>query len=144
MTVEEIDLKLEELKKNNVELESARRKNSAEIEKLKSEREVLVFGKKPNCTCCRYSAGSDFTPDGWHNLCGNHDGACTCCHNVCEAFRPDTKLTEAIKNGNFNTIDWDKADALKLLGLYVYSDSGNDDEYVKKALKLLTAVRDMR
>lgn len=56
------------------------------------------YGNVMKCENCRFNAVLDFSPDGWHNCCGNDDTyACTCCHAYCEYFEPDNIVTKFIK-----------------------------------------------
>ena len=55
------------------------------------------YGDKFCCKHCRYSAVSDCSFDGWHNVCGAD--VCTCCHSACDKYQPDNEVTLFIKNG---------------------------------------------
>ncbi len=141
MTNEE---KIEEIKKqlSNLEAENkAHNKvifdNCDKIKDLEKQLEILKFGKQPNCRDCRYSIGLDFSPDGWHNLCGNEDATrCTCCNDFCDRFKPDSELTAYIKEHCDAHISGDDAEGLKELGVGPYMD------YDKMGPERLTEIKE--
>lgn len=128
MTKDEIIARKKEIDKEitllNTEL------NSIEANEVKEK-----YKDKYSCKYCKYSAIEDFSPDGWHNTCGIHN--CTCCHNVCDEFAPDTEITTYIKQ--HNTLDYGEASAIETLVNNVTSDKLTDKEKenIKKILNIL-------
>lgn len=125
------------------ECENAWRRAEDIFSQLKSAYEK-ERDKDKTCDACRYNIALDFSDDGWHNLCGNPKGSCTCCHSRCDEFAPDTSGTLAIKQfyrTQFKrepNLDPEFIVGLKLIGFDVYDDNFGD-ERARRLIEVLKA-----
>lgn len=125
--IKELENAIADVKNERKALNEKYRELDNTIKDLERKLDLAKFGKEPSCKDCRYSIGLEFSGDGWHNLCGNPNGTCTCCHSSCNAFNPDSPLTTYIKKHcSGANIEWDDADALKTLGVDIYGDFNID------------------
>lgn len=104
--------------------------------------------KDKSCDSCRYSIVLDFSPDGWHNLCGNDKAPCTCCHRKCEYYKPDNIVTKKIKDyyhraSKFDApnFDNDTIEGLDLLGYDVYEESDNEERAQSEANEVIEILK---
>ena len=111
--------KLEELKlaydKATAECESLCKEYNSKLaakRKARADYERELY-KNESCSTCKYNVITDFSLEGDHNLCGCDDAPCTCCHDWCENYQPDTPLTKAIKDTLDCFIDFTAYEGLK-------------------------------
>ena len=129
--------------------ESAWRKANEKFTKAKEayERER---DKNKTCESCMYNIVLDFSDDGWHNLCGNAQAPCTCCHTRCEYYKPDTYLTSAIKNF-FRTerkrdpnLEPELIEGLQAIGFNIYDDDMSETYGKDMARRLVEVLKVIR
>lgn len=127
------------------ECENAWRKTNEEFIKARNAYEK-ERDKDKSCESCRYSIVLDFSFDGWHNLCGNSNAPCTCCNSKCEYYKPDTIITNAIKeyyNSRFRGPNLDKEviEGLKMLGYDVFHEYTPDGYAQRKAEEVVEILK---
>ena len=100
-----------------------------------------TYGNKFSCSYCRFNAVLDFSGDGWHNLCGNKYAPCTCCHNNCEKYEPDTRYTKWIKK-HCEHISPEYREAInKVFGVNLFGNEGSISEEKWEAIKKAFTLR---
>lgn len=129
------------------ECENAWRKANDDFAKARTAYEKERDRDK-SCESCQYSIVLDFSEDGWHNLCGNSNAPCTCCHGKCEYYKPDNAITNAIKE-YYNSkdrfrgpnLDKEVIKGLKLLGYDVFHEYTPDDYAQRKAEEVVEILK---
>lgn len=128
--------------------ENAWRKANEEFAKAKQAYEK-ERDKDKKCESCMYNIALDFSEDGWHNLCGNPKGLCTCCYSRCDYFAPDTCATAAIKQlyrTEFKrepNLDPEFIIGLRKIGFDVYDEDIGADR-AKQLIEVLKAIQGIR
>ena len=84
-----------ELEQEKKELYDRIREIDKQIKQITQEELAAAYGEKYGCEFCCFNAVQGLSGDSWHNTCGADN--CTCCHNVCEKFKPDNEITLFIK-----------------------------------------------
>lgn len=139
-TLAEVQYHINNIENENKSLNVKLQDNIQILKELHKEEELLKYGKKPNCSDCRYSIVLDFSIDGWHNLCGNEDAPCTCCHDSCEYFMPHNEITEYIKKHSRHQLDEDDVNVCKILVGNIFDSDKWDTYTIDKTKRLFKCI----
>ena len=115
----------------------SRRLNDVKNAAIKEYEKEFYRGK--NCNSCRYSCVSEFSFDGWHNLCGAEDAPCTCCNSRCEYYKPDNKISSFLKSLNINLDAGDVEAFSNFCGDIFQDDSDDRIQSIATAIKMIKA-----
>ena len=135
-------MELEQLKEQEKYLRKELSTISEKINSYNYRELEKTYGDRFNCSHCRFNIALGFSPEGFHNLCGNWQAPCTCCHRNCTFYKPDTIYTKWIKEKieDFH-LSFDEVRAIKdLFDVSIYEDDIPKEkwELIKKIIIIIT------